>query len=84
MTLAWISSPGLKHDAVARPFLIKHLIDRRFGSYLRAMMARRIGYDPADCAGAASGKTPGAKRAVELAHIMMQAARKPCPASAVP
>ena len=36
------------------------------------MFARRIGDDSADRAHAAARKSPGTKRAVELAHVMMQ------------
>ncbi len=61
-----------EHDAVSAAVFDQHLVDRRLGSDLRAMMARRLGDDSADRAHAATGETPGAKRAVELAHVMMQ------------
>src|SRR4029453_7415818 len=50
----------------------KHLVDSRRGANLRAKMARRIGNYPAYRSHSAASKTPGAKSAIQLSHVVMQ------------
>src|SRR5579863_5762116 len=48
------------------------LRNRRLGAYLNSGLARRIRYRVRNRAGAAAGKSPGAERAVDFSHIVMQ------------
>ena len=62
----------LEHDAARAAALHEHLVDRGAGADLDAEGARRARNRRRHAAGAVLGEAPGAKRAVDLAHVVVQ------------
>ena len=80
-TLAQISSPDCSTTPVARPFLTTILSTGALRANFDAGFARGGGDGVGNRAGAAAAESPGAERAINFAHVVMQEERRRCPAS---